>query len=219
MKGVRVLYCLIALVLAGSILSGCNRTQVSQVTEPAKPTAYELIQKYLIGMSSYQSEATVEYISNKTRNSYETLQQCRITGEYRVEVLAPERAAGNVTLSDGSLICQFNKRLGSKVAVGSKETKDRSEIFVTSFVKNYVNSEEVSVSVGSFGKGRCTVLEAVIPGDHPYLATEKLWVDNETMKPVKLIVYDPDGGERIVVTYKTFEYNVELEDTLFKAVS
>jgi outer membrane lipoprotein-sorting protein len=64
-------------------------------------------------------------------------------------------------------------------------------------------------------EGQCTVLEAIIPGSHPYLSSEKLWVDNKTSKPVKLVIYDPDGAERIIVTYGAFEYNVELDDSLF----
>jgi outer membrane lipoprotein-sorting protein len=40
-------------------------------------------------------------------------------------------------------------------------------------------------------------------------------MDNETLKPVKMVVYDPDGAERIIVTFNVFEYNVALDDSLF----
>jgi outer membrane lipoprotein-sorting protein len=40
-------------------------------------------------------------------------------------------------------------------------------------------------------------------------------VDNDTLKPAKLIVYDPDGAERIIVTFTAFDYNPELDDSLF----
>ena len=197
-----------------AILAGCG-TSPEKTDIKVEPNVYAKIQKALTQMQSYRSSATVEYISNKGSNIYEVLQSCRATGEYRVEVVGPENVAGNVTISDGVTIYQFNQRIPGKVSVGVKENQERSEIFVTSFIQNYLNSHEVSVSVGSFGDGKCTVLEAIVPGDHPYLATEKLWVDNETLKPVKLYIYDPDGSERIVVTFHTFEYNVELDDELF----
>ncbi len=193
-------------------LTSCKKVVEEKIIEP---TAYEKIQKTLVNMQTYEAQASVEYVSNKNSSVYETLQQCKTTGEYRVEVTGPEKAAGNITLSDGSIICQYNKRHNGKISIGTKENQDRSEIFLTSFLKNYLHSQEVSVSVSNFGTGKCTVLEAVIPGNHPYLSTEKLWVDNETQKPVKLVVYDPEGGERIIVTYNSFEYNVELDDTLF----
>ncbi len=202
----RLKYALLGMIL---LLTGCGGQTVLE------PSTYEKVQKQLIALETYRSAATVEYISNKGSNAYETLQESRISGEYRVEVVGPKNVAGNVTLFDGSTIAQFNKRISGKVSIAAKENQDRSEIFVTSFVKNYVRSQEVSVSVGNFGQGKCTVLEAIIPGNHPYLATEKLWIDNVTLLPVKLCIYDQDGSERIIVTYTDFEYNVPLEDDIF----
>ena len=200
--------------IAAFTLTGCGILPDKDKVE-TEPSAYAKIQRVLTEMKSYRSDATVEYISNKGRNVYDVIQSSRASGEYRVEVVGPENVAGNVTISDGVTIYQFNDRVAGKVSVGVKENQERSEIFVTSFIRNYLSSQEVSVSVGNFGNGKCTVLEAIIPGNHPYLATEKLWVDNETLKPVQLVIYDPEGSERIIVTFKTFEYNIELDDDVF----
>jgi len=196
-----------------AMLAGCGI--LPKKVDDVPLNAYAKIQKALTEMQSYRSNATVKYISNKGSNEYDVMQACRITGEYRVEVVGPENVAGNVTLSDGITIYQYNQNISGKVSVGVKENQERSEIFVTSFVRNYLGSQEVSVSVGNFEEGKCTVLEAIVPGEHPYLSSEKLWVDNETLKPVKLCIYDPDGSERIVVTFKTFDYNIALDDDLF----
>lgn len=178
-------------------------------------SAYEKIQQTLVDLKSYRCRATVEYKANKGVNSYETIQHSRITGEYRVEVTGPEKVSGSVTCSDGKQIYQYSTKANGRVSLLVKETQERSEIFITSFIKNYLQSQEVSISVANMGEGQCTVLEAAIPGGHPYLFNEKLWIDNETLKPVKLVIYDPDGAERIIVTYNAFEYNVELDDSLF----
>lgn len=194
-------------------LSGCsilsNRTEISI-------SAYEKIQKSLVEMETYQAAGTVKYISNKGANEYQILQQCRSTGEYRITVTGPDKVAGNVTVFDGTVISQFNPRVSDKISVGTKESAERSEILVTTFVKNYISSSEVSVTASAMDESMCTVLEATIPGDHQYLATEKLWINNETYKPMQLIVYDKGGSERIVVTFTEFEYNTELEDGVFK---
>jgi len=209
------LYKILALAATALVVfSGCSMLK-DKGDGTADANAYEKIQQNLMNMTSYQSEATVKYISNKNTNEYQTLQQCRISGEYRIEVTGPEDVAGNITLSDGETICQFNPNVSGKIAVGSKESPERSEIFLTTFVKNYLNSKEVSLEVSNFGEGRATVLEASVPGTHPYLASEKLWVDNETYKPLQLVIYDPDGAERVVITYNSFEYNVALDDSLF----
>lgn len=209
---------IICVALVAALLTACQGGGESAAAGSAN-SSYEKIQKKLVGLETYQSEATVTYKSNKGANVYDTLQQCKIDGKYRIEVTGPKNVAGNVTLSDGKSISQFNPKISGKISVGVKENPERSEIFLTSFIRNYLSSQEVSVSVGSFGEGKCTVLEAVVPGSHPYLATEKLWVDNKTLNPVKLTVYDPDNGERIVVNFKTFDYNIPLEDSLFMAPS
>jgi len=196
-------------------LTGCQVLQPSGGKTQADKSAYEKIQKELIELQTYKSDATVEYKSNKGSNKYETVQQCKINGEYRIEVTAPANVAGSVTINDGKSIRQFNQRLQSQIQVSTSENQERSELFVTSFIKNYLNSNQVSISVANFGEGRCTVLEAAIPGNHPYMTTEKLWIDNATLAPVQLIVYDAQGTERIIVTYNTFEYNVPLDEKVF----
>ena len=193
--------------------AGCGNSGGEKLKDQS---TYEKIQNMLVNLTSFKSDASVEYKSNKGSNTYETTQQCKITGEYRIEVTGPKKVAGNVSISDGKTISQFNTNISGRVSITTKENQERSEILLTNFIKNYLNSQEVSISVANIATNQCTVLEASIPGNHPYIASEKLWIDNTTLKPVQLIIYDPQGSERIVVTYKTFDYNVELGDSLFK---
>lgn len=212
MKKIKFGFLVITLTL---FVVGC-KSKVQKESEMLNAqTTYEKVQNTLINLKSYKSEATVKYISNKSQNEYETLQHCKTSGEYRIEVIGPEKVSGNVTLFDGKNIAQYNPKIGGKILVTAKESQERSEIFLNSFLKNYLNSEEVSLSVSKLDEGVCTVLEAIVPGDHPFLSTEKLWVDNTSLRPVKLVVYDKEGSERLIVTYKNFDYNVELEDSLF----
>ena len=197
------------------LVSACGSSATRGPANSEEMSAFEQIQRKLIEMQNYRAIATVEFHSNKGVNVYETTQHAKVTGEYRIEVTAPAHVAGSVTASDGAQIFQFNSRVGGRVSLLVQETPERSEIFLTSFVKNYLQSEEISVSVSDMDEGLRTVLEAPVPGAHHYLAIARLWVDNETFLPVKMIVFDQDGAERIVVTYHVFEFNVEMDDGLF----
>ena len=197
------------------LFTACSEEGLRGPGDAAEISAFEQIQAKLIGLENFRAIATVEYHSNKGTNTYETIQHGRITGEYRVEVTGPAHVSGSVTANDGSQIIQFNSRVNGRVNLMTSESPERSEILLTSFIKNYLQSYEVSVSVADMDAGVRTVFEAIVPGNHPYLATQKLWVDNNTLLPVKLIIFDPDGAERIVVTYHVFEYNVAIEDSLF----
>ena len=205
----------IALVFILLFAAACSAQELRGPANEAEMSASEQIQRKLIGMENFRAIATVEYHSNKGTNIYETVQHARITGEYRVEVTAPENVAGSVTASDGRQILQFNSRVNGRVSLQANETPERSEIFLTNFVKNYLQCNEISVSVSDMEQGIRTVLEATVPGNHPYLAISRLWVDNETLLPVKLVVFDQDDAVRIVVTYHVIELNIELDDGLF----
>ena len=204
-----------ALIMVFALITACSSGGLRGPADATEVDAFERIQRMLFELQSFRAIATVEYRSNKGTNIYETVQHARITGEYRVEVTAPEAVAGSVTVSDTKQIHQFNSRVNGRVSLMVQETPERSEIFLTSFIRNYRVCEDVSLSVADMDEGVRTVLEATIPGNHPYLAMARLWVDNETLLPVKLVIYDGDGIERIVVRYHVFEYNVVLEDALF----
>ena len=202
---------ILVVLLTASTLVAC---QPEPVPVP-EPTLQEKIHESLVNLQTYRAKATVEYIPNRGSNIYETIQHGRITGEYRIEVTGPENVAGNITSFDGQHIYQFSSRVNGRVTILARETKERSEIFLTSFIRNWSTSAETSVSVANMDEGQYTVLEAVIPGDHPYLSTQKLWISNETLLPAKMIIFDPDGSERVIVTYHSFEYNIELDNRLF----
>jgi len=207
---------LTALLMALALLTACGTGDgLRGPADATEISAFNRVKQMLFELQSYRAMATVEYRSNKGSNIYETVQHARITGEYRIEVTAPEAASGSITVSDGRQIHQFNNRVNGRVSLMVQETPERSEIFLTSFIRNYKQCEEVSISVADMEDGVRTVLEATIPGQHPYLSMARLWVDNETMTPVKLVIFDADGSERIIVTYHVFEYNAILEDGLF----
>lgn len=201
--------CALCIACLSIAFVGCNKT-IEEATEMEK------IQKQLNEMETYQCSATMERFSNKGSNTYETKQYFKVTGEYRLELTAPEAVAGNYTIFDGQKICQYNPRVSEKIIKEVPENKQRNELFLGQFMKNYMQSEGVSVEAAALDESRCTVLEAVIPGGNEYTATEKLWVDNETLKPVQFVIYDTKGNETYHLNYHTFDYNVELEDSLFK---
>ena len=207
---VRVIALILGLLLVGVALAGCRPGP------SADRDIYERIHNALLSMRGYQADATVTYISNKSQHTYQVRQFARMSGEYRIEVTGPERVAGNITVNDNRTITQFNTNIRGAYAVNTHESPERLELFVTSFVRNYLRSQEVTISVAAAESGLATVLEAMIPGEHPYMRTSKLWVCNNTLLPLRLVIYDADGVERVIVVYENFEFNVDLDDNLFR---
>jgi len=200
------------LICLSTLFTSCKETEII----PPLPSTYEKIQTKLSELQTYRAEATVRYISNKGENEYTIIKYVRRTGEYRIEVIAPENVTGNITVFDGENIYQINKNLNLKISLGTNDTKERTQLLLTSFLANYSNDQETSLAVTSvIDETKFTVLEAKIPTNHPYMDRQALWIDNETMNPVRVVITNSNGEETIVVTYTTFEYNIELEDSLF----
>jgi len=193
---------------------GCEKKQANK-----EVSTMEKIQQQLLNMQNYVCVATVEHISNKSTKTYEMKQFCKKTGEYRLEMLEPESVKGIITTYDGKTICQYNPRVSGEIKKDIESSAYIDEMFLGAFIKNYLQSEETAVATLKFDSSKCTVLEAVIPGEHKYLATEKLWVDNELLTPKQLIIYDTEQKERVKVTYNEFKYNAQLEDKIFSIES
>ena len=191
-------------------------TACAAIQERVDISAYERIHRQLMSMESFAAQATVTYISNNNTHVYETIQFARTSGEYRIEVTAPQNVAGNTTVFDGVTITQFNPRVDGRISQTTMESPERLEILLTSFVRNFITGQEVSVTAAAMEEGLTRVLEATIPGDHPYMATQSLWVNNETQLPVQMKIFDQAGTERIIVIFNSFEYNVNIGDEMFR---
>lgn len=175
----------------------------------------EAIQKQLAEMEGYTCTATLTRTNERGEQTYETKQYCKSTGEYRLELTAPETVAGNYTVFDGERICQYNPRLDSSIIRDIPESQHRNELFLSQFIQNYMQSEGVSVETAALDESRCIVLEAIIPGNDAALASEKLWVDRESLLPVRFVIYDAEGEERYSMDYSSFEFDPQFDDALF----
>lgn len=178
-------------------------------------TELEAIQKQLAEMEGYACTATLIRTTERGEKTYETKQYFKATGEYRLELTAPAEVAGNYTLFDGKQLCQYNPRVDSSVRKNIPPSPQRNELFLGQFLKNYMQSEGVSIETAALEDAKCVVLEAVIPGGDPTLATEKLWIDRESLLPVRFVLYDANGAERYRMDYQEFVFDPPLDAALF----
>ena len=178
-------------------------------------TELESIQKQLAEMEGYTCTATLTRTNERGTQTYETKQYYKSTGEYRLELTAPEKVAGNYTIFDGERICQYNPKLDSSIIKDVPVSQHRNELFLGQFIANYMQSEGVSVETAALDESRCIILEAIIPGNDAALSSEKLWVDRESLLPVCFVIYNAEGEERYRMDYSSFEFNPQFEESLF----
>lgn len=178
-------------------------------------SSYKDIQEALMNMESYTSNLTITYISNKGETEYSVLQTVKKDGRYILETTAPEDLAGSFIIYDGNLIWQYNPHNEEKISVADKEKMERQQISIFTFLENHLNSQDITVETSATDESIYTVLEAVIPSNNTYFSTEKLWLNNSSNMPEKLVIYDKDGAERVIVVFNDFTYNPNIEDNIF----
>lgn len=189
------------------ILTGCTKSQNS----------YPSIQDKLMAMESYSTDCKLTYISNKGETVYETKQKAARDGRYRIETSKPGEYKDNVVMYDGKMVWHYNPNLKeNKISINPPDKASRREILLFSFIENYVKSKDVGVETASLDESRCTILEAKLAGSNKLLSTEKLWIDNESQSPLKLVIYDEDNKERIVAEFSNFVYNCNLDEKDFQ---
>ena len=134
------------MLILGVLIAGIfGLAACAAIQERVDTSAYERIHRQLLGMESFMAQATVTYISNNNIHTYETIMLARVTGEYRIEVTGPANVAGNTTVFDGETISQFNPNVDGRITTSTVEAPERAEILLTSFVRNFIRSREVSI--------------------------------------------------------------------------
>lgn len=194
-------------IIAILTLAGCKTDE----------KAYPTIQDKLMAMESYSTKCKLTYISNKGERVYDADIKATNDGRYIIKTSSPEEYKNNIVMYDGKLIWHYNPNLeNNKISITPPDSGARREIILFNFIENYVKSNDTDVETASLEQSRCTVLEAKLPQESKLFALEKLWIDNESQNPVKLVIYDKNNKERIVAEMSEFVYNVKLEDSDFQ---
>ena len=188
-------------------LCGCSNEKDTQ--------DYQSMQEKLINMEAYSCDATLTYISNRGENTYSIKQKAKSDGRYYIETIKPEDFNGHKIVFDGNIIWQYNPSNEDKISISNKDKTARKEISIFSFLENHIKTKKANIETENSEDGLYTILEANVPSDSKYFKTEKLYINNNTKLPEKLIIYDEDGKERILVEYQNFEYNPKIEDSNF----
>ena len=194
---------ILSLSLSGCKLMNKDKSHLSKV------------QDKLINMEGYACLARVSHINNENLNTYETKQVYQMDGSYRLEVTKPKNIEGLTTICNGEKIIQYNPQIENSKIVELPANHFRNQIFLGTFVQNYWQSEEVAIKVQKTEGALATVLDAVIPGASKHMSTQRLWIDQQTYKPIRMAVYNQENQETISVEFIEFTYNPEIDENVF----
>ena len=161
------------------------------------------IEKYIINIKSYETEATIKVISNKNENEYKVAQKFVSPNLYTMEILEPENLKGVSIGYNGNTLKISNSQLGlSKIYENYSEITNNN-IFLNNFIKDYISSEASSYAV----ENEQAIFTTNIIDENKYAKTKKLYVDINTKQPIKLEIEDVNQKCLVYILYNEVTLN------------
>jgi len=169
-------------------------------------------------IESFSAVLEVTVTSENTINTYTVRQYFVLPDNFREEVLAPENLAGmTYVFANGAVT--LSPPVDSNEISLNVPPNNRNYTFLPEFFERYFNSDNaiVAVSVDESNADIATILEVLLDGDSIYRASQKLWICNETLQPLKLETYNANGDVLISAVFTEFELNAKIDTATFDA--
>ena len=154
------------------------------------------VENMLQNLKKYEADVSITFTKNKDKSNIKMKQVYREDGTYQTTILEPERLKGYYTTYDGHKMSEYNP--STQETIQTKVSPVLNQLLFGTFLKQYKQSP-VEVVDGT--------ITLTIPGGFKYMASEKVWFDEQTNYPIKMEIYDTEGKLTIEIVFESFNYN------------
>ena len=159
---------------------------------------------YILNLSSYEAEVTVNITSNKNSNKYILKQKYQKDKEHIQEVIEPSNIAGVKIINDGKNLKIENSNLNLNEIIENYTNLENNNLDLSMFIDEYKNSNQSNYEE----KDDKIIKKVKNDKENIYVKEKTLYIDKKTYKPVKLEIKDNKQKERIYILYNEVEINV-----------
>ena len=159
---------------------------------------------YILNLSSYEAEVTVNITSNKNSNKYILKQKYQKDKEHIQEVIEPSNIAGVKIINDGKNLKIENSNLNLNEIIENYTNLENNNLDLSMFIDEYKNSNESNYEE----KDDEIIMKVKNDKENIYVKEKILYKNKKTYKPVKLEIKDNKQKERIYILYNEVEINV-----------
>lgn len=161
-------------------------------------------EQYILNISSYESNVTVEVQSNKNSNKYQIKQTYSEPNLYKQEVIEPANIKGVITIYDGSSLTIKNTQLELNKIYENYQYISDNFLCLHQFAKAYEISQEKKIEE----KNDNIVMEAKLnDSNNQYNQYQILYMDKKTGKPIKMEIQDINKNTVVYILYNEIKIN------------
>lgn len=172
----------------------------------------ENIKEYILNISSYQAEISVEVNSNKNVNKYIIKQQYAEPNIFKQEVIEPTNIKGLKTIYDGINLKIENTQLNLSEIYEKYQYISENALCLYTFIKDYKqNSNSKYIE-----ENDQIIMETKVENSsNKYICYKKLYIDKKNAKPIKLEIQDINKKMLVYIVYKEIKINsIDKEEIL-----
>ena len=173
----------------------------SKVLKNGNNMSSQEIVNYILNISSYKANITVNINSNKNSNKYILNQEYISPNTNKQEVIEPENIAGVRITRDENGLTVENTRLDLSNIYESQEYIADNCLDLSTFIKDYSNSNKSSCEE----KDNQIVMKTESANENNYTKNKILYIDKEKLKPIKLEIKDNNQKTTINILYNEIE--------------
>ncbi len=170
---------------------------------------YSKIYESYGNIENYSADIEVNVVSGGSRTEYFATQYYMSPDLYRVDYKSEGMENASCVLNGDKL--RFKDSEGTVSEFSGYIPEEKYYIFITDFMERYYKSE---MAESTFGKNE-VILSLLEDGENSARPLMKLWVNSKTFAPKKLITYNDNGDEIIIVTYQNFKMNTKMDKKIF----
>ena len=161
------------------------------------------IEEYILNISSYEAEISVEVQSNKNQTKY-VLKQSYVSPNIEKQVVKePSNIEGLETIYDGNKLTINNSKLNLTTIYENYEYLTDNFLWLNSFIEDYKNSTQKNI----YEENNQVIMEVKLESQNPYVSNKKLVLNKQTGNIEKLIVQDKNQKNLVYILYNEIKIN------------
>jgi hypothetical protein len=202
-----IFLCMLGVIVASIVFS----KNVIKLFKTGNNMSNQEVVDYILNISSYETNITVEVKSNKNSNKYILNQKFVSPNISSQEVLEPSNIAGIKIINDGNTLKLENSLLSLNNVYENYSYLGDNCLDLKSFIEDY-KADSNSNYYEENGKIVMTTKSKL---DNKYIMQKILYVDSQSAKPINLEIKDYNQNTLIYILYNKVELNnTETEDVI-----
>lgn len=173
----------------------------SKVFKNGNNMSSQEIVDYILNISSYKANITVNINSNKNSNKYILNQEYISPNTNKQEIVEPENIAGVKITRDENGLTVENTRLDLSNIYENYEYIADSCLDLSSFLDDYRNSNKSACEE----KDNQIIMKTESNNKNEYTKNKILYVDKDTLKPKRLEIKDKNQRATVNILYNEVE--------------